>query len=83
MRFQKKAQQSRNDLVVWYLASLIIVIVVVGSLYGFGVIGKGISHGALIDSNKVTAAAIAVPVEEPPQDNNSLPSDNGIDAPST
>jgi hypothetical protein len=31
-------------------------------LYGFGVIGKGVSHGDLIDSNKITTAAVAVPV---------------------
>ncbi|MBR9692198.1 hypothetical protein GOV06_05435 [Candidatus Woesearchaeota archaeon] len=66
MKLNKKAQQSRNDLAVWYAVCFVIVLVTVGALYGLGFIGNGFSHGSLIDSNKITAAAIAVPVEEAP-----------------
>lgn len=64
-----KAQQSRNDLVVWYVACLAVVLVTLGSLYGIGIIGNYEDHGSLLDSNKVTTAAVAIPMEEPVEDN--------------
>ena len=61
----KKAQHSRDDLLVWYVACFAIVLITVFSLYGLGIVGNSTGHGSLIESNKITAAAIAVPVEGP------------------
>lgn len=60
----KKAQESRKDLLTWYLLCFMIVIVTVGGLYGFGIIGNISGNNPLIDSNKITAVAIAVPEED-------------------
>ena len=59
----KKAQQSRNDLFALYGICFLIVMISVGSLYGLGIIGNGHTNGDLLGSNKITAAAIAVPVD--------------------
>ena len=59
----RTGQESRNDLMVWYFVAFAVVFVGVFALYGFGFIGDGISNGELIESNRVTAAAIAVPAE--------------------
>ena len=69
MNLNKKAQQSRNDLLGWYVASLMIVLVAVGSMYGLGIIGNYQENGHMIDSNKITAAAVAVPQENITSDN--------------
>ena len=65
---KKKAQESRNDLLVWYVVCIAVVVISVGALYGFGIIGATGSHGPLIES-KITAAAV---VEEPKDDNTTL-----------
>jgi len=60
----KTGQQSRNDLLAWYGVCFLIVVISVGFLYGVGMLGDGPANGNLIQSNKVTAAAVAVPVEK-------------------
>ena len=57
----KKAQQSRDDMFIWYISCVVIVFLIVGALYGFGVIGNYNIKGA--EGNEITAAAVAVPSE--------------------
>jgi len=52
----KKAQTYRNDLLVWYIGSFVLVIVTVGALYSFGILGDG---GIIGSSTSITAAAVA------------------------
>ena len=54
---EKKAQQSRNDLAMLYMASLLLIVIAIGALYSFGIIGQS-SHGSLIGSMP-TAAVVA------------------------
>ncbi|MBW2996255.1 hypothetical protein KY332_03070 [Candidatus Woesearchaeota archaeon] len=61
----KKAQEARNDLMMWYAVCFAIVFISLLSLYGLGIVGSGDEPGSLIGSNKITAAAVAVPVDEP------------------
>ncbi|MBD3355189.1 hypothetical protein GF361_04355 [Candidatus Woesearchaeota archaeon] len=69
-----KAQEARNDLVVWYVVCLVVVLVSVSALYGFGFLNGDVENGSLIEDNKVTGAAVAVPVEK----NNGLNNSNDI-----
>ncbi|MEE9525909.1 MAG: hypothetical protein V3V78_04875 [Candidatus Woesearchaeota archaeon] len=64
LRFQKKAQEARSDLAVWYSVCFALIFLAVLSLYGLGIVGDDGGSGSLIESNQITAAAIAVPVEE-------------------
>jgi hypothetical protein len=68
MNADKKAQQSLNDLVFWYAICLAIVFISVGVLYGTGVIGN-YERQSLIGNNEITAAAVAVPANEPVANN--------------
>ena len=54
----KKAQESRNDLLVWYVICFALVFIAVGSLYSFGIIGNYKEHSS---SNKFTSAAVTDP----------------------
>ena len=55
---KKKAQESRNDLFISYILCLMIVVALVGALYGFGIIGSVPDSGSLIEGSKITAAAV-------------------------
>ena len=66
-KLKKKAQESRNDMLIWYITCFIAVIAITGMLYSLGFIGKTSYHSSIVESNKITAAAVAVP-EEPPED---------------
>ena len=59
----KSGQQSRNDLLAWYAVCFLIVVIGVGFLYGVGLIGDGPINGEIIKTNKITAAAVAIPVD--------------------
>jgi hypothetical protein len=68
----RKAQTSRTDLAVWYGVFLMAVIVLVGTMYGFGIIGVEDTRGSLIESNMITGAFIAnTSVSEAPAANDS------------
>ncbi|MBD3249230.1 hypothetical protein GF336_04245 [Candidatus Woesearchaeota archaeon] len=54
---------SRNDMLVWYITSLIVLVVAVSGLYGFGMFG---SEDSLFQENRVTAAAVKVPSQNNP-----------------
>ncbi len=64
MIMNNKAQEARNDLAVWYAICLVVVIASVSLLYFFGFLDGDVENGSLIEDNKVTGAAIAVPTEE-------------------
>ncbi|MBW2965596.1 hypothetical protein KY342_00665 [Candidatus Woesearchaeota archaeon] len=64
----KKAQDSRNDLLIWYISCFILVVFVIGGLYRFGVIGNVPSRSSLADGNKISGAFIDVSKNE--QENN-------------
>ena len=63
----KKAQESRNDMFVWYVVCFALVFITIGSLYGFGVIGNYNGPGSLSE-NAFTSAAVTnteIPEEGP------------------
>ncbi len=64
---------SRNDMLIWYVSSLIVLIVAVSGLYSFGMFDSGDS---LFEENKVTAAAVKVPSEKNPVENDRSIEDN-------
>ncbi|MBW2965598.1 hypothetical protein KY342_00675 [Candidatus Woesearchaeota archaeon] len=60
----KKAQHSRNDMVVMYVICLVLVVLTIGTLYEIGILGDirsslGESKGGII----TTAAVVDVPEE--------------------
>ena len=62
---KKKAQESRNDMLIWYVACFVIVIFIVGVLHGFGIIGDISGHGSFIGGGEgITAATILIPEED-------------------
>jgi hypothetical protein len=65
----KRAQEGRNDLIMLYGICIVIVLASVGLLYGLGFIGGYESRSSLIENNEITAAAVAVPIEDTEQIN--------------
>ena len=64
-KMDKRAQEARNDLVVWYGVCFAVILGAVLLMYGLGFLGDNFESGSLIEDNKITAAAIAVPADKP------------------
>ena len=60
----KKAQDSRNDLLIWYISCFILVVFIIGGLYKFGIIGNVPNHSSLDDGNKISGAFIDISKNE-------------------
>ena len=56
----KKAQQSRADLFLWYGLCILFVFASVGALYGIGFVDAGTNSNTL-GGSKITGAFVAVP----------------------
>jgi len=59
----KKAQTSRSDMAAWYGVSFVLVLVMVGGLYAFNLIGDVGEHGTLIGSGITGAVVTEIPEE--------------------
>ena len=66
---KKKAQESRSDLFISYLLCLVVVVALVGALYGLGVIGDIPVRSSLTEDSKITAASVANIPEEAAENN--------------
>jgi len=57
MKINNKAQEARNDLLIWYVVCIVLVLVSVSALYGFGFITSGARRSSsLMDDNEITGA---------------------------
>ncbi len=57
MKLNRKAQESRNDLAILYAICFGVVLVSVGALYGFGIIGSS-DFGSVTDGGMTGAVVV-------------------------